>query len=308
MIIKIIRKERSYIGGWNFIDKKGMTFGKLTAEEYLGNGLWHCSCECGNETIVHSDKLPMPGSKKRGIKSCGCAVGKLTKNNNFFSKLDTQEKAYIAGLIATDGNIYDKNNSYGISLALKSSDRDILEKIKDIIGTRSEIRLKKGVSNLPQGGICNYELAILRMYNKQMVKDLEVLGIVPNKTHTLNFDYSKLPIDLFPHFLRGLIDGDGDFNLYHKNGRNKSHIGLICSKYLIQSTKEMLLKIFPDMNIVVFHAIGCHENIWRLRIHNIKDFKKFLNYIYQDATIFLDRKYENYLRISEEEIFKNCEI
>ena len=62
------------------------------------------------------------------------------------------------------------------------------------------------------------------------------------------------------------------------------------------------------MSIMTFHAIGCHENIWRLGIYNMKDFKKLLNYIYQDATIFLDRKYENYLRISEEEIFKNCKI
>ena len=146
------------------------------------------------------------------------------------------------------------------------------------------------------------------IYNKQMVKDLESLGITPNKSLTLNFDYSKLSIELFPHFLRGLIDGDGDFNLYHRNNRNHPHIGLIGSKHLIHSTKEMLQKVFPDMSIMTFHAIGCHENIWRLGIYNMKDFKKLLNYIYQDATIFLDRKYENYLRISEEEIFKNCKI
>lgn len=307
-MIITIRKERCYIGGWNFIDKKGMTFGKLTAEEYLGKGLWRCSCECGNETIVHSDKLPMPGSKRRGTKSCGCGIGKLNKNNNFFSKLDTQEKAYITGLIATDGSIRDSGSSYEISLALKSSDKDILEKVKKAIESKSEIRIKRGTANLPQGGTSDYELSVLRIYNKQMVKDLESLGITPNKSLTLDFDYSKLPIELFPHFLRGLIDGDGDFNLYHRNNRNHPHIGLIGSKHLIHSTKEMLQKVFPDMSIMTCHAIGCHENIWRLSIHNMKDFKKLLNYIYQDATIFLDRKYENYLRISEEEIFKNCKI
>ena len=285
-----------------------MKFGKLTAEEYLGNGLWRCICECGNETIVTSKQLPMPGSKRRGTKSCGCGIGKLNKNNNFFSNLDTQEKAYIAGLIATDGSIYDKNNSYYLKLAFKSSDVDILEKVKKAIGSKSEIRTKKGIANLPQGGTSNYELKTLLICNKKMVKDLEALGITPNKSLTLNFDYSKLPIELFPHFLRGLIDGDGDFNLYHRNNRNHPHIGLIGSKHLIHSTKEMLQKVFPDMSIMTFHAIGCHENIWRLGIYNMKDFKKLLNYIYQDATIFLDRKYQNYLRISEEEIFKNCEI
>lgn len=285
-----------------------MKFGKLTAEEYLGNGLWRCICECGNETIVTSKQLPMPGSKRRGTKSCGCGIGKLNKNNNFFSKLDTQEKAYITGLIATDGSIYDKNNSYYLKLAFKSSDVDILEKVKKAIGSKSEIRTKKGIANLPQGGTSNYELKTLLICNKKMVKDLESLGITPNKSLTLNFDYSKLSIELFPHFLRGLIDGDGDFNLYHRNNRNHPHIGLIGSKHLIHSTKEMLQKVFPDMSIMTFHAIGCHENIWRLGIYNMKDFKKLLNYIYQDATIFLDRKYENYLRISEEEIFKNCKI
>lgn len=52
------------MGGWNFIDRTGMTFGKLKVQKYLGNKKWLCHCECGNDCIVNSDNLPINGKKK----------------------------------------------------------------------------------------------------------------------------------------------------------------------------------------------------------------------------------------------------
>ena len=52
------------MGGWNFIDRTGMTFGKLKVQKYLGNKKWLCHCECGNDCIVNSDNLPI-NSKRR---------------------------------------------------------------------------------------------------------------------------------------------------------------------------------------------------------------------------------------------------
>ena len=83
------------MGGWNFIDKTGMKWGKLTAIKYLGNKKWLCLCDCGNETIVDSDKLPM-NRKRRYIKSCGCLLNsRKIEKINYFEKIDTEEKAYF---------------------------------------------------------------------------------------------------------------------------------------------------------------------------------------------------------------------
>lgn len=56
------------MGGWNFIDRTNMRFGKLVAQKYLGNKKWLCHCDCGNDCIVDSDHLPV-NSKRRMQKS-----------------------------------------------------------------------------------------------------------------------------------------------------------------------------------------------------------------------------------------------
>lgn len=45
------------MGGWNWIDKTGMRWGKLTAIKYLESKKWLCHCDCGNNTIVNSSNL-----------------------------------------------------------------------------------------------------------------------------------------------------------------------------------------------------------------------------------------------------------
>ena len=53
----------------------GKKYGKLLvlkkAESKNGHSQWHCLCDCGNETIVSSDKL-----KSGHTKSCGCEKNK----------------------------------------------------------------------------------------------------------------------------------------------------------------------------------------------------------------------------------------
>ena len=46
----------------NFIDLTGQRFGLLfvlglSHKNKFSQALWHCSCDCGNETIVHSNNL-----------------------------------------------------------------------------------------------------------------------------------------------------------------------------------------------------------------------------------------------------------
>lgn len=115
----------------NFKNRIGMKFGKLKVVEYLGDNKWRCECECGNEKIVSSGKLPLHPVKRLPVKSCGCLLhSRLTTNYNFFEKIDTEEKAYIVGFLAADGCITsdDAKSSYQIKIVVQRRDRDILEK------------------------------------------------------------------------------------------------------------------------------------------------------------------------------------
>ena len=53
------------------------------------------------------------------------------------------------------------------------------------------------------------------------------------------------------------------------------------------------------MKISYYHAIGCNENTVRFIITTQSDVMTFLNFVYEDSTIFLDRKFEDYLKIKE---------
>ena len=49
-------------------------------------------------------------------------------NDNYFSSIDTYNKAWLLGYLASDGSIAGRNN--GIKIGIAESDKEILEKIK----------------------------------------------------------------------------------------------------------------------------------------------------------------------------------
>ena len=70
---KIISKPKN--------DLTNQKFNLLTALEYVGNSSWKCQCECGNIKVVKTSALTSGKTK-----SCGCLIGKNTKNNTRNSK------------------------------------------------------------------------------------------------------------------------------------------------------------------------------------------------------------------------------
>lgn len=61
----------------SFIDRTGMTFGRLTVVERVprppyhsqGGAWWRCKCSCGNEVIVSGTNL-----HSQNTRSCGCLL------------------------------------------------------------------------------------------------------------------------------------------------------------------------------------------------------------------------------------------
>ena len=74
------------------INLVGQRFGKLMVEEYIGphpsGSLWQCTCDCGGESQVASNKL------RRGqTKSCGCLVKKHGMHNTItYKSYDTAKQ------------------------------------------------------------------------------------------------------------------------------------------------------------------------------------------------------------------------
>ena len=61
----------------NFVDRKGMKYGRLTCLEYEKRGThiyWKCLCDCGNTTWVRGINLT-----SGAVKSCGCAKNHVNR-------------------------------------------------------------------------------------------------------------------------------------------------------------------------------------------------------------------------------------
>ena len=124
-----------------------------------------------------------------------------TVNDRFFEKIDNQEKAYVLGLIYSDGNIWKSKqwNSSVITIVQHERDKDILEKILKVLN--SDINFVVRVIN----GTKYYSVQI---HSTKMGDDLGKLGVHEKKSLTLAFP-DFINDNLFGAFLLGYFDGDG---------------------------------------------------------------------------------------------------
>jgi hypothetical protein len=92
-----------------------------------------------------------------------------------------------------------------------------------------------------------------------------------------------LSSDLIHHFIRGYFDGDGTFRFVEKQ-KNQTGITSASEKF-----REFIIKELSKNEIKINYYGGIN-----LYIQNKMDNQKFYNYIYKNATIYLERKKEKY--------------
>ncbi|MDT4368421.1 LAGLIDADG family homing endonuclease [Blautia faecis] len=201
---------------------------------------------------------------------------KYTLNEHYFDEIDNQEKAYIIGLLMADGCVH-KNT---ISISLQEDDKYILEKINSLLGSNRPIKpinmKKKKITYKNQ-----YKLSIV---NKYMANQLRNLGIVNQKS--LKLEYPEwVSNNLLPHLIRGYLDGDGSII------KTRNRVSLTGTCMFLYKLKDVLYDTLNiESTIYKYNDITCD-----LKINNIHNTKIFLDYIYNNSTIHLKRKYEVYI-------------
>ena len=215
---------------------------------------------------------------------------KYTVNHDFFDQIDTEEKAYILGFICADGHIDRKKGC--IVIALQDSDYKILEKIRSCLNSNHPIvrNIQRKNPYTKANHLVTPQCAIT-ISGKKLVAPLFNMGLNNRKTYTLDSTIMKyLPENLIRHFLRGYFDGDG--NIVWKKHYSSGN------KYLIQvaGNKDFLLssfqKYFPTQNVLYKYKTSKQCYVWK--VSDRLKVLEFLNYIYSDAKIYLDRKYKIY--------------
>ena len=127
--------------------------------------------------------------------------------------------------------------------------------------------------------------------NKFFWHSLYEKGCVPNKSLTLTFPSINIFKDslLIKHFIRGYFDGDGSLSFY-------KNIKSVSPNISILGTKEFLEKLSDILGIPtrLSKQKRYKHNTWTLYF-NKESALKFLSNIYDDSSVYLDRKYNRYL-------------
>lgn len=185
--------------------------------------------------------------------------------------------AYALGMLVTDGHVQTKHRDV---LAWQLADREPLEIIRDAFDSTKEIETCKRAHGT---------YFRLRLCGKRYIEQIAEYGI------TWTSQVPKLPVDALPHFLRGVLDGDGSVKL--ERGSKVNRPGYLRLRVTIASGSNEFLHALRDLigfgrvNEVsgpVGHRAGtlsfdCSEAI------------RFLRFVYADSDgIRLTRKYDRW--------------
>lgn len=205
-------------------------------------------------------------------------------NEHIFDQIDSEEKAYWLGFIFADGYISSSplregiKNVYQFEISLGIKDIEHLNKFKKFIEFKKDIITDKNR--------CRFIVA-----NKHLWTTLNELGCTPNKSLSLKFP--NIPQNLVKHFIRGYFDGDGCILRHVHNTCVTPHIELLGTKQMLEH-----VLLYSGISAKYKHDIRHSEETWSLEWTKELGIE-FINYLYNNCSIYLNRKYELY------QFFKN---
>ena len=254
----------------------------------------------GSSSVQLAEKYNMRASYvNQLLRKQGCKIRsnkensrKYTVNENYFENIDNPCKAYWLGLIYADGYIsVRKDGSKYFGLALAKKDKAILERLKNDLDATYPI--KTYIST----GYAETEYCKLLIRSDKIVNDLIKHGVVEHKTNILQ--PPVLDDDLISHFIRGYMDGDGCISISNRsNGNTEFSIKILGTENILD-----FMKAFIENNNIAkinrYYKRQSYQTVSALEMSGNLQVLKFLNLLYKDATVYLERKYNRYKLLCE---------
>lgn len=197
------------------------------------------------------------------------------RNSSYFDTW-SQNSAYIFGFICADGSLVRDS----ISIQIHAKDKEVLNFIgQEIYDCEPPIKYREGSDQRgPQ--------VSLIISDQQIAQTLEGMGVVKNKSFDLQFP-NCIPNEFMSDFFRGYFDGDGTLGKYGKNHR----VSWVSTDEFCRDSLEY---VRGQLGIGGF--ISRRKNHSAAILGGRLQGKKFLEWIYQDASSFkLNRKYQRFL-------------
>lgn len=216
-------------------------------------------------------------------------VRQYSLDEHYFDNIDSQDKAYILGFLYADG--YNNEKTGVVAISLQEQDKGILDKFCMALNS----------NNLPKLSTFNHKknpnwsnVYRLSFHSRYLSSILAKHGMIQNKSLKIVFP-EHLDSSLYSHFIRGYFDGDGCF--YYNPKSRVDQINIVGTEQFCQS----IMDILHDNHVITGGKVcitGHKDNgITRLiRFGGVKQTKAFLDWLYKDANLYLERKHQKYIQ------------
>jgi hypothetical protein len=209
----------------------------------------------------------------------------------------SKEISYIIGIIASDGNICRQGNTVKIT----NNDNELLNQISEyvsvnIVGYKLDIKKEHKHCNGK-----TYTTYKYRITNKLFYNFCLSIGLTPNKSRSIG--KIDVPLEYFSDFLRGVIDGDGNYNIQ----KRQSSVRTI--NYIYIRITSGSIQFLEWINSTCFLLLGFEGSItkdsgkeccYTLMWTSEKKCNSIISFIYSDCNFYLKRKWDKLQNIKEQ--------
>lgn len=289
LIIKPYQKGRRKKGHTPYTEEQE----QIALDRYVNQkrGLNYCKAQAKVSLATLNQILKDNGIKKRTYAEAAIESNQnraLHKNKEYFS-VQSPNMAWVLGFLAADGTLSKKGNN--IRIGLSSTDREILERIKQDIEIENPIH---DFTNR-QGFDCSELNWVCKEHREELAK----YSIVPQKTFILEPPY-VLDKKYWLDYVRGYFDGDGSVNFIEANGK-RPYTALrwqVCSA--TPSVLEFILNVleYYDIPKVNIQKQNRKSSVLYCIQYSTNSTKKIYEILYSTpSTLYLARKKRHFEEI-----------
>ena len=206
-------------------------------------------------------------------------------DQHYFDNVDDEHRYYWLKFWCADGTV--RRSFLTARLKLAVQDKVHLVQFSSTIGYP--------IDNLKYGREGNSDFVLVALNSKIFVKGLIDHGCVINKRYRLGFFYDVDPI-LYHHGVRGYFDGDGCISI--DKIKVKGEVVFVGCEQMLLAIRE-IIKIQCGIFTEKLHK-STHSKCYSLSYGGINQIRAIYNYMYSDATVYLERKKNKF-----EELFEN---
>lgn len=222
----------------------------------------------------------------------GARKPKYFYDEDFFTR-ENEASFYWAGFIAADGCAFKAKAGDVKCLVLSLAEKDLnhlLQFKKDINfeGNLHKSITKHSINNPKWHDSIKYTVCI---NSTKIFESLSKFNIIPRKTKIYTFPEWLIKHPLVNHFMRGYNDGDGSF--YCNKSRDRINFELRGTKEFLDVYLSILESQFdiPSRNTVT-----TPDSTSKIKISSKYYVPQIVDFLYKDATVFLERKREIAMR------------